>query len=364
MTRTFNSIGHGGFCTEEFKGFTMVYDCGGKNTNIVNREIAHSLTEKQPIDALFISHFHRDHINGLPYLLNNHPVKRVFLPFLLPDQKIQLLIENERTGNADPFVSDLISDYRVTIQTYSQIGEETQVIAVLANNENNNESDREPVRIESVNRDISSGQNIGISTSGGTIDWVYIPFNFMYNKYAPTLADELNKIGIDISNIHNKLKTDKNKIVTIYEKIMDGSTNFNSNSLVLYSGLITSPSESAFITYFSHFPNYHFGFGDERICCLYSGDYNASGATEWHKLETAYKKYWDHIGTIQIPHHGSSYNYNRGFNSSDGIYSIMHVNKNSRHPHATTVKSIIMGNGFPVIVTQDPVTRFIERINY
>jgi len=98
------------------------------------------------------------------------------------------------------------------------------------------------------------------------------------------------------------------------------------------------------------------------VGCLYLGDYNAKDIGSMKDLELAYTNYWDLIGTIQIPHHGSFYNYNDKLNKNRGLSSIMSANYNSKDPHALTVKSIILNYGFPVIVTEQPSTRFIERI--
>ncbi len=360
MIRTFNSIGHGGFCTEEFGDFIMIYDCGGRNERIIVDEIIHSLKQGAIIDALFISHFHSDHINGLEYLLRNYHVKRVFLPYLHDNQKIQLIVENALYNGNNAFTNDLISDYKTTIQRLSILGEETNVIPVMSNSENNN-SNQENVNIESIGNTINSGTPITINTSGVPNEWVFIPFNFRYIINADKIKNALNLIGITNDNILDKLKTDKGRIIEVYKDVLNGERNFNSSSLTLYSG-INSNNSNYYIG--GNFGNFYIPFRMriDKVGCLYLGDYNAREAVRWNELDSAYSNYWVRLSTIQIPHHGSFYNYNDRLNSKQGLISIMAANKNSRHPHALTVKAIISNSGFPIIVTEEPSTRFIERI--
>lgn len=70
MIRTFHSVGQGAFYSEDFDNFKMVYDCGSyKNKDLIENEVKNSFDTKEVIDAVFVSHFHEDHINGLEFLL-------------------------------------------------------------------------------------------------------------------------------------------------------------------------------------------------------------------------------------------------------------------------------------------------------
>ena len=79
MIRTFHPIGQGAFYTEEFNNFTAVYDCGSEtDLPLLHHEIRETFSAHQHINALFISHFDNDHINGLEYLLNYCRVEPYF----------------------------------------------------------------------------------------------------------------------------------------------------------------------------------------------------------------------------------------------------------------------------------------------
>ena len=74
VTRIFHPVGQGAFYTESFNDQEMVvYDCGG-NSSLKMKEYLDKFLTKSPqqgIEAIFISHLHDDHINGLQYLLDN-----------------------------------------------------------------------------------------------------------------------------------------------------------------------------------------------------------------------------------------------------------------------------------------------------
>ena len=73
MTRTFHPVGQGGFFTEVFrddsskKKFTVAYDVGSNTADKKYLQEAIDLVGK--VDVVFLSHLHKDHINGLPLLL-------------------------------------------------------------------------------------------------------------------------------------------------------------------------------------------------------------------------------------------------------------------------------------------------------
>lgn len=363
MIRTFHSIGHGGFCTEEFGDFTMVYDCGGRNLNVINYEIEHSFKKNQIIDALFISHFHRDHINGLEYLLKNYTVKRVFIPFLHDNQKIQVIVENAINIRSDSFTNNLILNPVSTIQENSKNGINTYVIYINSGEGDGNNLNKENLNIESINSNISnldSGTPITISSSTLTYNWIFIPFNFEYNIWADKIAQALNTIDVNKDNIVQKLQTKRSQIIEVYRNIHNGENNFNSNSLTLYSGMINNSLNILRLNNLLFYPFNHYSHG--HVGCLYLGDYNSKDNRSWLQLHTAYSVYWDYLSTIQIPHHGSANNYNEKLNSRSNIFSVMNVNRHSNHPHASTMKYILLNSGYPVIVTEDSCTRYIEQI--
>ncbi len=79
MKRVFYPVGQGAFYIEKIHGANIVYDCGSitKNSNI-DHCIKHAFKNGEVIEAIFISHFDRDHINRLKDILAWCEVRHIF----------------------------------------------------------------------------------------------------------------------------------------------------------------------------------------------------------------------------------------------------------------------------------------------
>ena len=72
------------FSDEDFCGkVNVVYDCGTiSGLSVLKAVIERTFEHGEVIDALFLSHLHEDHINGLPILAKRCQIKRVYLPMM------------------------------------------------------------------------------------------------------------------------------------------------------------------------------------------------------------------------------------------------------------------------------------------
>jgi len=72
--------------------------------------------------------------------------------------------------------------------------------------------------------------------------------------------------------------------------------------------------------------------------CLYTGDFEANGSQKWTSLKAHYRKYWGNIGLMQLPHHGSKHNFNRGIAMMNAIFFVCAGYRNAHgHPHDSVV---------------------------
>ncbi|RKW46308.1 MAG: MBL fold metallo-hydrolase, partial [Lachnospiraceae bacterium] len=114
MFREFCAVGQGAFYRETFKGhgenINVIYDCGASPCKkCVKREIERVFKKGEIIHALFISHFHEDHVNGIPFLIQYCNVKRIFFPLLSEKNKILLKIKlyiEDKDSFAYKFIED------------------------------------------------------------------------------------------------------------------------------------------------------------------------------------------------------------------------------------------------------------------
>jgi hypothetical protein len=86
--------------------FTYVYDCGSDSLDAKGRKpvivrFGRTVENQKPLDALFISHFDRDHVNGLKELLKHRRIggaATVFLPYLTPILRLALAAHKATTS--------------------------------------------------------------------------------------------------------------------------------------------------------------------------------------------------------------------------------------------------------------------------
>ena len=92
----------------------MVYDCGELHgpMRIVNliKDYKKNLNNTK-IDMLVASHLHLDHVSGFDELLNNTRVRYVFLPYILPIQRLILAVSASAQANQSyyDFLADPVS---------------------------------------------------------------------------------------------------------------------------------------------------------------------------------------------------------------------------------------------------------------
>ena len=72
----------------------------------------------------------------------------------------------------------------------------------------------------------------------------------------------------------------------------------------------------------------------DAVGCLYTGDFCANDAGCLNQLKRKLEVEWATIGCVQIPHHGSKYNYNNEFLSMSPWHVASAGKRNkTRHPH-------------------------------
>lgn len=168
MIRSFLPVGQGAFYLESFERYkeqpiNIVYDCGSlSGEHIVKAEIRNNFQEKETINAVFISHLHRDHINGLPYLLQYCNVKNIFLPLITEENRKWLLFKDlVESSSLSPVATDFVRKFLK--DPYLAISEITQTSPVIYYIYQENQTQIEQIDDFLFNnnmRHLRSGQNV------------------------------------------------------------------------------------------------------------------------------------------------------------------------------------------------------------
>ncbi len=124
MTRIFFGVGQGAFYCEIFNEarFQVIYDCGSISKGgekLIETCIDERLNPEFET-LIFISHFHADHINGIPILVKKCNVKWIFFPYLTKENRgfmifyntnISKIYEDEINSNSYDFDLTLNAEF-------------------------------------------------------------------------------------------------------------------------------------------------------------------------------------------------------------------------------------------------------------
>lgn len=378
LTRTIHPVGQGGFYTESLKDdngkeFLVAYDCGGNNKQFMEdylESFIHNSRDggRMVIDAVFISHLHADHINGLEYLLKNVDVKYLFLPRLTNELLVETLLYNtlQNHENAQELTDFILNLYDVRNGDYY----ETRIVQVdhsEGQGGGNQEGHNNSVDINNINQPlIESGKNI---TFGPDIQWLYIPYNppAFHGKpegFYEYLKDELDDDKLDLRKMPEIVKKYKiSQLKSIYKEYF--GSNHNSYSMTLFSGM-RDPSCYK-IKRCHHVWNLNcytpYQVSHESPNCLYTGDFEAQ--TYYDDMKQFYGSLWPTIELIQVPHHGSKNNIHPSLydNAIRGFISVGTENKYS-HPHKMTLIEMYNQGCLPIVVTEDEWTKFVSYYSF
>ncbi|MDY5577258.1 MAG: MBL fold metallo-hydrolase [Lachnospiraceae bacterium] len=322
LTRTVYPVGMGGFLSERFvrddatSEFCMIYDCGsdthGMNTRI-NSIITNELTR---VDVLFISHFHRDHINQVTKLPITKETK-VFIPWLY--NPYILLKEYLYNMEYTSLVNWLRQNATVIFIDPFQIGGNRSLSPI-----EEYDPEKEDFILPIVN--LSDGQHVDplFRISIPEYDWCYIPFHLQDNTVFDVFITEALKAGIAKEKLENFDVKDRSlvrKLSRLYKKVCKqcyGTDNLNYSTMLLVSKRLNSFSYSNCqenVCFWRYCPNpYRY---DDRLfesyrspSCLFTGDTLLNIDSFRIAFKSLVPKIMNsEVGLLQLPHHGSKNGY-------------------------------------------------------
>jgi beta-lactamase superfamily II metal-dependent hydrolase len=374
ITRTFHPIGQGAFYSERHDNFNIVYDCGELgNEKLGEKVVKQAFEEGENIDILFISHFDADHVNKIEVLKEQCNIKKVILPLLHKEEKKLLMNLHTALGHAS--TSSLIRDHQdffgentkiTMVRSIPEEGMKFNEDYIVKNNEkkiSTHSLDKLPDKIDS--KTILKQPNSR---------WIFIPYNFEYEERSEKLKQLLKQHKLDLHSLKNDVNyaiQNRSIIKSIYKKLSGG---ININSMVVYSGpnskkgsirnTFHNPINSRCLyKIFLNFSYYRKRVACvyKRVACIYTGDADLNVA----KIKDIYKKHWNAVGTIQVPHHGSVGNFDKNIIKDNLYYCPISVGANTYgHPSSRVLADITSLRSFPVLVTNDLCSTFVQSIDF
>lgn len=361
MIRTFHPVGQGAFYTERFYDegqgkpvFTAVYDCGSVNVRQLKKAIDQTFGENDIINLLFVSHFHSDHVNKIEYLKKRCHVRYIVIPELTSGLVLESLVHDFIQSDGSEWNNDTIQFLSSCINASYNDGGDMRVVRVDVSREGSEE--RRVI-------DLDSGDPIGPRVSRNTeirfCDWIYVPY-YVGDKFDELIAEfkangivfnlDLRRVGFlkEICEEIRKIGVDILK--RIYAKVY--RNNHNSYSMPVYSGFRHCSNGAN--QCFAVCPRRKHGDLHCQTNCLYTGDYDARTQANFDNLKAYFSRYWNRIGLVQVPHHGSEHNSDHKLYSHPDKLAIMSFGSKNRygHPDSKTIEEIVSAGSVPIAVTE------------
>lgn len=367
VRRIFHPIGQGAFYSERHDNYNIVYDCGEwKNSLAGEKVVKQSFRKHEDIDILFISHFDFDHISKIGALKSSvRKIRNVIIP-LLPDEEKHMICNIFRAMDYD--ILTLIN----SPETF--FGEDTNVIKIKASKDCNYKNTNDRLQyIEALASSVELESGVKLKINVSCPEWIFVPYNHEHKVRHQQLVKNLKEKGIDVKKLTsgpeyslNLSNEERKKIKDAYNAV-DGK--INQNSLFVYSGIEGSSYNTSSTVHhpmvsnpFPCSPYRTREWQDSRVGCIYSGD-GDFGSTP---IQHVYSQYWEHVGMIQIPHHGDLKSFDPTVLSSHVMICPISYGKKNTYGHpSSALHAEILGTGsIPIDVTEDHKSTLVQLISY
>lgn len=352
LTRIIHPVGQGGFFSEKIKDgdqeINIIYDCGGNSRQSIEEYLAnYYLTSfPQEIDAVFISHLHDDHVNGLEYLLINSKVKYLFLPQLNHDQQMETYLYNIIYGRSKVISNSFLQEL------YEHHYFQDTVVVEVPHSSSNQVINKEI----NVHDDIDIlSQNVKAFEPGTKIyykkEWLFILYNppvitkklySFYDSFKRSLNIKQEFELSELPSIVEQYGIDRCKAA--YKRYFESNHNAYSMALLSTPSVHDNYNNDSCIKADNSETNFIQSF-------LYMGDFETK--LLYNDLKSYYQPFWERINSLQVPHHGSRNNYHPFLYEypKTGFLCVGERNRYS-HPNVDTLLGMKNMGCEPILVTE------------
>lgn len=378
--------------------FTYVYDCGSDPIAGVVRSIA-SVVSRRPsrrLDILFVSHFDRDHICGIPHLLHEKKglqVDTIVMPYLDDIDRMIAFGGSASTSSerdAERFVEDTIVDPVGTMAQFNP----RQIVMVVPDDDEGGASFFELPATDPPSsgpegmlwkiRDSGGWRHAATArrTHDGAIAVHRIEFDVAagleggwrlkpYVKRTSQQDRDAFCAAVEVllrwprGSFREKVKDGKERRSLVTKHRMAVSRAYawtfgdkNETSLSLYSGPVDPQTAGAVLRNSPSFRN-------ARIGWMGTGDANLRDPQAVERFRHHYSEEVDWVRTFMLPHHGSAHNFDPDLFVLDAelwVAAAQPIHQHWKHPAPEIVKAIRAGGGTFRKVGSSPRSLLEERM--
>ena len=358
----------------------------------IENEIAKSYYHGEHLSCIFVSHFDKDHINGLNALEQNYKIDNnslVFVPFFYREVYVYLGLYKqsylEGLANFESFILRTKA-HLVRVNPYHNGDKPSDESYYISSNTDGN-------KFPDV---ISSSTTLIIVDIDKKPIWKYVPFNITNDSTIEDgILEKYRNIGAISPDNHFNLDMlkDKKKIKALRDCFShNGSDNLsdiiNRYSLQLLSfpvhpnsciNYYRQTSCEQYLSYYNSWPPYHINemYKTKNLyigSCLYTGDVFTNNAIFWQVfnqiitdcLDKNSKGGNNRLVLFQIPHHGSIKNNDKNIANQQKIYSafLSYNSKYKNKPFNSNFINQFSLVGKPLIHIQENAASRFEEIYF
>lgn len=368
-----------------------VYDCGSLDRVALTREISIFRDRHgDEIDLLFLSHFHADHVNGLPDLLAGTRVHTAVIP-LVPIAE-RLFVFARALATDEPITDwyrDLIADPVSAIADISNGAEVVEVAPEVQEDDDDSlELPYEPVAPADLTTGTSAddfsdtatltpGARSVLTGSNGTLSTAIWEWDTMTTAFAAkrkesfldTLATQLKITRADL-NKRLSTRTGVVDLLTNHRTALEASYNsnfadLNLTSLLLYSGPAAEvPSEGMSYRARSVVERGELHAWDVRPGWLGTGD-QRMGVRRCSETVQRFGARLGRVGALALPHHGARDSFHPALLAAFGDHrpvcsASVGAHNTYHHPNRRVIIDVSSNGNHVVVVTEQESSRWTE----
>ena len=400
--------------------FDYVYDCGARAGSGMSKELKRSIarlgleqrvgsSDRAVLDVLVLSHYDSDHLNGAKYLSSLLDIRRVFLPYLSPDELILVLASQDEALSAE----QITQLYELAHGGGTLWGIPVTMVRGGGEGEDQSPPERDPPRREGTTEKLDGAPQLARltlrSTMGGGAETLPLTMSHHDDLLAKAfngrplwrlrfwnrgvdanlvteIRNQLGKCGFPLRELNDPagaphlvswLATDKNRKAAVkayreainicnppwaHEAKSGGLANLL--SLAMYSGPDFEVAEVHSSRRHRSIPPYwqaHWAYGHDagKGGWLGTGDAPLGEGAVWSDFVSHYANELSAVSTYLVPHHGAAPSggptyYHSGLNHAPGVASVISYGSTNSygHPRFSVISQILAQRGELYEVTE------------
>lgn len=384
------AVGQGFFRTGRIQADHVIdyaYDCGSTNLSACRAEIkayAGLPHGSKPLDVVYLSHFHADHVNCVPDLVRDIGVKRFVIPLVSPAERLMVYAQSLQAPDdwEAAWYRELIVD---PVDALQGLRQGVEVIVVSPDATAPPVEDPDEVPNEESAAEVSwSAPTVSSPTSSLSVAgwgsrplWVWIPHVLSdarahTSAFIQALAGELGTPRLllgkklkDPGYLRGIVERRSGALKTAYQ--IATKDDLNLTSLCLYSGPAAPYRPSGARSHRSRkggLDRLEVAAWSVRAGWFGTGDAPLRGSARTTELASKFHRFLDNVGVLALPHHGSRKNLDGAFldlfdnDVRPTCLVSAGVGNSYKHPHGEVVQAIADRGFHLVLVTGNERSRW------